>query len=81
MANGIIANQVDAAALKVAMATSAIPVYLGQAPIWQIDDENWADLAGKTFVIKNIDDMKEKIGFAFAAGGVLWKKVIQEMKY
>jgi hypothetical protein len=33
MANGIIANQVDAAALKVAMATSAIPVYLGQAPI------------------------------------------------
>ena len=25
--------------------------------------------------------MLPKIGFAFAAGGVLWKKVIQEMKY
>lgn len=73
MANGIIANQVDAAALKVAMATSAIPVYLGQAPIWQVDDEHWADLAGQTFVIKNLDDMKEKIGFSMPASGA-WEK-------
>lgn len=73
MANGIIANQVDAAALKVAMATSAIPVYLGQAPIWQVDDANWADLAGKTFVIKSIDDMKEKIGFSMPASGAFSK--------
>ena len=59
MANGIIANQVDAAALKIALATSAIPVYLGQAPIWQIDDEHWADLAGKTFDLVHIEGAGE----------------------
>ena len=61
--NGIIAKQVDAAALKTKQATSAIPVYLGQAPIWQVDDENWADRAGKTEVITSIDDMREKLGY------------------
>lgn len=73
MANGIIANQVDAAALKIALATSAIPVYLGQAPIWQIDDEHWADLAGKTFIVKSIDDMREKIGFSMPSSGAFTK--------
>lgn len=73
MANGIIANQVDAAALKIALATGAIPVYLGQAPIWQIDDEHWADLAGKTFVVKSIDDMREKIGFSMPSSGAFTK--------
>lgn len=61
--NGIIARQVDAAALKTKQATSAIPVYLGQAPIWQVDDENWADLAGKAEVISSIDDMRKKLGY------------------
>ncbi len=74
MANGIIANQVDAAALKVAMATSAIPVYLGQAPIWQVDDEHWEDLAGQTFIIKSIDEMKEKIGFSIPTSGAFSKE-------
>lgn len=73
MANGIIANQVDAAALKVAMATSAIPVYLGQAPIWQVDDANWADKAGQTFVIKSLDEMREKIGFSMPDSGTFTK--------
>ena len=74
MANGIIARQIDAAALKTAQATSAIPVYLGQAPIWQIDDENWADKAGGTFVIKSIDDMREKIGYCIPASGAFSKE-------
>ena len=33
------------------------------APIWQVDDENWADRAGKTEVITSIDDMREKLGY------------------
>lgn len=69
MANGIIANQIDAAALKTKQATSSIPVYLGQAPIWQVDDENWADLAGKTEVIRSIKDMKEKLGYCVPDSG------------
>jgi len=73
MANGIIAKQIDAAALKTAQATSAIPVYLGQAPIWQVDDENWADLAGKTEVIKSIDDMRKKLGYSIPDSGTFSK--------
>jgi len=71
--NGIIAKQVDAAALKVSQATSAIPVYLGQAPIWQVDDENWADKAGETFVVKSIDDMREKMGYCVPDSGAFSK--------
>lgn len=71
--NGIIAKQVDAAALKISQATSAIPVYLGQAPIWQTDDENWADKAGETFIVKSIDDMKEKLGYCVPDSGTFSK--------
>lgn len=71
--NGIIAKQVDAAALKISQTASAIPVYLGQAPIWQVDDENWADLAGKTEVIKSIDDMKAKLGYSIPDSGAFSK--------
>ena len=74
MANGIIANQVDAAPLKVATATSSIPVYLGQAPIWQVDDENWEDKAGETFVVKSIDDMREKMGYCVPDEGTFSKE-------
>ena len=73
MANGIIAKQIDAAALKTAQATSAIPVYLGQAPIWQVDDENWENLAGKTEVIKSIDDMRKKLGYSIPSSGTFSK--------
>lgn len=74
MANGIIAHQIDAAALKVKQATSAIPVYLGQAPIWQVDDEGWGDLAGKIFVVKNLDDMKNTIGYCVPDSGAFRKE-------
>ena len=74
MANGIIANQIDAAALKTAQATSAIPVYLGQAPIWQVDDEDWTDLAGKTVVVKSLDDMRKAMGYCIPSSGAFTKE-------
>lgn len=73
MANGIIAHQTDAAALKVASSTSAVPVYLGQAPIWQVDRPDWADLAGATIVAKSIDDIRAKIGYMVSKNKV-WSK-------
>lgn len=73
MANGIIANQVDAAALRVDLAAAGIPTYLGQAPIWQVDDANWADLAGQSFVIKSTKEMKEKIGYSIPESGAFSK--------
>jgi hypothetical protein len=60
---------VDAAALKTRQAKSSIPVYLGQAPIWQVDDENWQDLSGATFVIKSIDEMRSKLGYSVPESG------------
>ena len=73
MANGIIARQRDAAALAVSATAQNAPCYLGQAPIWQKDDANWANLAGKTIVAKSISDVREQLGYAKPASGA-WAK-------
>lgn len=73
MANGIIAKQVDAAALPVNAAVGFYPCYMGMAPIWQVDRADWADLAGSVFVAGSIDEVREKIGFATPASGA-WPK-------
>ena len=73
MANGIIARQKDAAALTVSASAQVAPCYLGGAPIWQVDDENWANLAGKTILAKSLSDVRNAIGYVKPAGGI-WSK-------
>ena len=73
MANGITAVQVDAAALSVDTSAKSYPCYLGQAPIWQIDDANWANLAGTVMLAKSIEEVRSKIGYAVPASGAFNK--------
>jgi len=73
MANGIIARQVDAAALPVNAAVGFYPCYMGMAPIWQVDRADWADLAGSVFVADSIAEVREKIGYAVPGSGA-WPK-------
>ncbi|MBP5291948.1 MAG: hypothetical protein J6Y90_04965 [Lachnospiraceae bacterium] len=73
MANGIIARQRDAAALAVSATAQNAPCYIGQAPIWQKDDANWKNLAGKTILAKSISDVREQLGYAKPASGA-WPK-------
>lgn len=73
MANGIIAKQVDAAALSVDKSAVSYPCYIGQAPIWQIDDAHWADLAGTIMLAESVAQVKAKIGYAVPSTAV-WPK-------
>ena len=63
MARGISVVQVKSQPLAISVKNARIPCYIGQAPIWQVDDSKWEDLAGQAFIIKNTDEMKEKVGF------------------
>ena len=73
MANGIIARQVDAAALPVNAAVGFYPCYMGMSPIWQVDRADWADLAGSVIVASSIADVREKIGYSAPQSGA-WPK-------
>lgn len=79
MANGITAVQVDAAALSVDTSAVSYPCYLGQAPIWQIDDADWANLAGTVMLAKSIEEVRSKIGYAVPASGAFNKALSLSM--
>lgn len=70
---GISVIQQKTKALEVDKSSSLIPCYVGQAPIWQVDDVNWQNLAGGTFLLNSTEEMKEKVGFIKPVSGV-WPK-------
>lgn len=73
MANGIIARQVDAAALRTNAAAGFFPCYMGMAPIWQVDREDWRDLAGKVLLAGSMAAVRESIGYMEPESGA-WPK-------
>lgn len=80
MANGIRAIQVDAAAITTTgSSTLSVPCYLGSAPIWQVDRDDWADLAGKTILATSLSDVKDNIGFSLPKGEVFPKALSLSM--
>lgn len=59
---GIHAVQVPSSPIAPDSAECA-PLYVGMAPVWQVDDENWRDILGKAFMISSVDDARKKIGY------------------
>lgn len=53
--------------------SALIPCYVGQAPIWQVDNVNWQNLAGKTLLISTTEEMREKAGYFVPEKGI-WGK-------
>ncbi len=72
MARGITAVQKDSELLDVEK-SSLIPCYIGSSPYWQIDRANWADIAGKSYVIEGLTDARSKIGLYLPDAG-RWPK-------
>lgn len=73
MANGIIARQVDSAALRVNAATGFYPCYMGMSPIWQVDRSDWRDLAGSVVTASSMRAVRESIGYLAPESGA-WPK-------
>lgn len=73
MARGIAAVQLESEPLKSTSKGTKYPCYIGQAPIWQIDSEDWQNLAGNTMVISSIKEMRNKLGYFKPEHGA-WKK-------
>ena len=69
--NGISVRQHDGKVMSQKINTAAVPCYIGQAPIWQVDRTDWQDLAGTTIVATSIEDVREKIGYVLTSG---WKR-------
>ena len=69
---GIHAVQVAGAPIAVDSARCT-PLYIGMAPVWQLADENWRDALGQAFMIKSVDDAREKIGYYQPESGA-WAK-------
>lgn len=63
MSRGINAIQQKSTPLSVERTAGTYPAYIGQAPIWQVDDPNWQDKAGKLYLISNLDQMRKEIGY------------------
>lgn len=72
MARGINAEQVESITQQVEE-YSTIPCYIGGAPIWQVDNENWKQLAGKSLLLKTEQDAKKKMGYLQPESGT-WPK-------
>lgn len=73
MSRGINATQQKSAPLSVERTEGTYPAYIGQAPIWQVDDPNWQDRAGKLYLITSIDQMRMEIGYYEPEAGA-WSK-------
>ena len=59
---GIHAVQVAGAPIAVESA-KCTPLYVGMAPVWQLESGNWKEALGKSFLISSIDDARKKIGY------------------
>lgn len=69
---GIHAVQVAGSPIAVD-AAGCTPLYVGMAPVWQLDDANWRNVLGQAFMISSVDDAREKIGYVQPESGA-WKK-------
>lgn len=72
MSRGITAVQLEGELLD-SEKSGIIPLYIGSAPYWQVGTANWAEKAGQSFVINDIDDAREKIGYYEPTSGA-WPK-------
>ena len=72
MARGIVAEQVDSQKI-VEESLNVTPCYVGSAPYWQVDNENWANIAGEAYMISSVEDAKGKIGYRVPSVG-RWPK-------
>ncbi|MDY3770259.1 MAG: hypothetical protein SOZ88_05580 [Lachnospiraceae bacterium] len=73
MSRGINAIQEKSTPLSVSRTAGTYPAYIGQAPIWQIDDPGWQDKAGKLYLVTSIDQMRREIGYYEPESGA-WGK-------
>lgn len=62
MARGINAIQQDSELLD-AEKSSLIPCYIGSAPYWQVDVANWADVAGKAYIVSSLEAARNTLGY------------------
>lgn len=69
---GIHAVQVAGAPIAVESA-KCTPLYVGMAPVWQLESGNWKEALGKAFLISSIDDARGKIGYFQPESGS-WSK-------
>ena len=69
---GIHAVQIAGSPIAVESANCA-PLYIGMAPVWQLPSENWKDVLGQAFMINDVDDAREKIGYYQPESG-MWQK-------
>ena len=74
MARGITAEQIESAVID-NYSGKQIPCYIGSAPIWQVDDANWASLAGQTFILSSLKDARSKIGYMVPDSGMFTKDI------
>lgn len=74
MARGIRAEQIDSELVD-DNSGKLIPCYIGSAPIWQVDSENWCDLSGQAFLISGIKDARKKIGYMVPQSGMYSKDI------
>lgn len=69
---GIHAEQVAGAPIAVDSA-KCTPLYVGMAPVWQLPTATWRDALGKAFMIRSVEDAREKIGYIQPKAG-MWSK-------
>ena len=74
MARGISAEQIESELLD-SNTGKLVPCYIGSAPIWQVDDTEWNNIAGQAFLITGLKDARKKIGYMLPQSGMFPKDI------